>query len=34
VAGVAGSLDEAKVEFRAAWERPLSSEKADEICSV
>jgi hypothetical protein len=36
--GVADSLDKAKAAFRAAWERPLSPEKADEaqpepICS-
>ena len=30
----ADSLDEAKAAFRAAWERPLSSEKADEKCSA
>jgi hypothetical protein len=28
------SLEEAKAAFRAAWERPLSPEKADEICST
>jgi hypothetical protein len=28
------SLDEAKAAFRAAWERPLSREKADEKCST
>ena len=27
-------LDEAKAAFRAAWERLLSPEKADEICSA
>ena len=32
--GVADSLDEAKAAFRAAWERPLSPEKADEKCST
>jgi hypothetical protein len=32
--GMADSLDEAKAALRAAWERPLSSEKADEICST
>jgi hypothetical protein len=31
---VADSLDEAKAAFRAAWERLLSSEKADEKCST
>jgi hypothetical protein len=31
---VADSLDEAKAAFRAAGERPLSLEKADEKCSV
>jgi hypothetical protein len=30
---VADTLDEAKAAFRAAWERPLSLEKADEKCS-
>jgi hypothetical protein len=32
--GVADTLDEAKVAFRAAWERPLSEKEADEICST
>ena len=32
--GVADSLDEATAAFRAAWERPLSSKKADEKCSL
>jgi len=32
--GVADSLDEAKAAFRAEWDRLLSSEKADEICST
>jgi hypothetical protein len=29
---VADSLDEAKAAFRAAWERPLSLEKAGPSC--
>jgi len=32
--GVTDSLDEAKAAFRGAWQRPLSLEKADEICSA
>jgi hypothetical protein len=28
------ALDEATAVFRAAWERPLSREKADEKCST
>ena len=32
--GVADKLDEAKAAFRAAWERPLSPEKANEKCSL
>jgi len=33
-AGAADSLDEVKAAFRAAGERLLSSEKADEKCST
>jgi hypothetical protein len=28
------TLDAAKAGFRAAWKRPLSVKKADEICST
>jgi hypothetical protein len=31
---MADSLDEAKAVVRVTWERPLSSEKADRICSI
>jgi hypothetical protein len=31
---VADTLDEAKVAFRVAWERPLSQKIADEIYST